>query len=279
MGSSQTVGPKHTKRDERASASQQSHHLEKAPLRQQHFTAPDILRAYHGNPAVKAACVKRFADHRAAGHVVQDVGFGSLHGGFIGCVLDVDQPEWLPIDVGWPAWFGELAEAIFGNLPLDEAVRFGSNILEAVPVGANLELIRIPFLLSIQQRNIARLSGNAAACAQPCREAVQAVINHLEHRDDQGSVVESAAWAAVESAWTAASARTTAKTSAKEEVVAALSTESAARAAALSMHAVALAAWASARADHWSTKAPMMSEEWDIQSKTLLSLLRAATPA
>ena len=236
-------------------------------MSQQHFTAPNALRAYHGDPAVKAAHVKRFADHRAAGDVVQNVGFDSLHGGLIGCVLNADQPEWLPTDVGWPVWFGELAEAIFGGLPIDEAIQFGADVLEAVPVGANLELVRIPFLLAVQQRNLARLSGNAA------------VISYLEQQDDQRSVAKSAAWAAVEAAWRAALAMTTARTSAREEVVAALLTESAARAAALSKHAVALAAWASARAEQWNTKSPKKLVEWRFLSETLLSLLRVIPAA
>ena len=246
---------------------------------QQHFTPPDVLRAYHADSAVKAAYVKRFADQRTTGNVVQNVVFDSLHGGFIECLLNADQPEWLPIDVGWPVWFGELAEAIFGGLPIDEAIQFGAEALEAVPVGANLEFVRIPFLLSIQQRNVARLSGNATTCAQQCREAMQGVIEYLENQNDQRLVAELAAWAAVESSWTAASTKTTAQMSAREEVVAALSTESAARAAALSTHAVALAAWASARADQWTTKPRTRSAEWRIQGETLLSLLRATSSA
>ena len=245
---------------------------------QTHFTTHDVLHAYHADSTVKAAYVKRFADRRAAGNVFQNVGSDSLHGSFIGCLLNANQPEWLPIDVGWPVWFGELVEAIFGGLPRDGAIQFGAETLEAVPVGANLELVRIPFLLSIQQRNIIRLAGNASTYARQCRKAVQQVIKYLEHQDDQRLVVESTAWAAVESLWTAASAKTTARRSARQEVVAALSTESAARAAALSKHATALAAWASARADQWATKPRTMSVEWRIQGETLLSLLRA-TPA
>ena len=246
---------------------------------QQHLTTLGVLRAYHGDPAVKASHVKRFADHRAGGDVVQNVGFDSPRGSFIGCVLNADQPEWLPIDVGWPVWFGELAEAIFGGLPIDEAIQFGADALEAVPVGADLELVRIPFLLSVQQRNIARLSGNSAMYAQQCREAVQVVIDYLELRDGQRAVAESRAWAAVESAWTAASAKAAARTSAREEVVAALSTESAARAAALCMHAVALAAWASAQAERWNSKPRTRSAEWRLQGETLLSLLRGTASA
>ena len=144
-----------------------------------------------------------------------------------------------------------------------------------MPVGADLELVRVPFLLSLQQRNIARLSGSAGTCAQQCREAIQLVINHLECQDDQRPIVQAAAWTAVEAAWTAAAAMTTARTSARQEVVAALSTESAARAAALSTHTVALAAWASARAEQWNTRPQIRSVEWRIQGETLLSLLRA----
>ena len=245
---------------------------------QRHFT-PDVLLSYHGDPAVKATYIKRFADHRAASEVVQSVGFDSLYGRFIGYMLHTDQPEWLPIDVGWPIWFGELIEAIFGGLPMNEAIQFGADVLEAMPVGADLEVVRIPFLLSVQQRNIVRLAGNSAACAQQCRQAVQVVIEYLQHQNDQQPIAEPAAWAAVESAWMAASAKTTARKSAREEVMAALSTESAARAAALSTRAVPLAAWASARAEKWNTKPRTRSAEWRLQSETLLSLLRGISSA
>lgn len=161
------------------------------------------LRAYHGDPAVKAKYVQRFAAHREADQVIQGTGFKNGRGCFVGCTLDAYQHDRFPVELGWPAWLALLADTIFEGLSKAEAPQFGTDLLEAVPVGVDLEPVKARFLLTIQLRNLARLEGNTNAAAAECRTAVQSVIDWLSAgaTDEAArSAAESAAWSAAQSA-------------------------------------------------------------------------------
>ena len=137
------------------------------------------LLAYHNDPAVKAKYVARFAAHRAADEVIQGQGFENGRGCFVGCTLDAYDHTRFPLELGWPEWLARMADTIFEGLPKTEAPQFGTDLLNAVLVGADLEPVRVQFLLALQRRNLARLDGNAEPYAKQCRDAIKAVIDWL----------------------------------------------------------------------------------------------------
>ena len=165
------------------------------------------LRAYHGDPAVKAKYVARFAEHRAADAVIQGQGYEDGRGCFVGCTLQYYDHSRFPIELGWPEWLARLADMIFEGLPKREAPQFGTDLLAAVPEGADLDAVKGPFLLSIQRRNLERLKDDTEPYAQQCRDAIQGVITWLEAGmpEAQRAAAESAAWSAESAARSAES--------------------------------------------------------------------------
>lgn len=119
------------------------------------------MLAYHNDPAVKAKYIARYAEHRRLDQVVQGTGFLDGRGCFIGCTLDNYAPEHFPIELGWPSWLTNLAEIVFEGLPKNKAPQFGTDLLESVREGVDLEKVRMPFqpkLSSDSQRdNLLRL--------------------------------------------------------------------------------------------------------------------------
>jgi len=100
------------------------------------------MLSYHNDPLIKEKHVRRFAAHRVADEVIQGTGFHDNHGCFVGCTLDEYNHAQFPIQLGWPVWLASLADVIFENLPREEAAQFGTDLLNAVPVGVDLEPVR-----------------------------------------------------------------------------------------------------------------------------------------
>lgn len=101
-----------------------------------------MMLSYHNDPLVKQKYIARFAAHRAADAVVQGLGYLNGRGCFIGCTLETYSRALFKIELGWPLWLVQVAEQIFENLPRDKAPQFGTDILQAVPVGIDLEPVK-----------------------------------------------------------------------------------------------------------------------------------------
>lgn len=237
------------------------------------------MLSYHNDPTVKAKYVARFAGHRAADEVVQKIGFDEGRGGFVGCTLDAYDPERFPIELGWPLWLAYLADTIFEGLLKNEAPAFGADLLAAVPVGVDLEQVRIPFLVALLRRNLVRLADNTATCADLCRNAIQGVIDWLESGGESGEHQAAArvARAAVNSA------RREAEETGEEAAWAAKAAAGAARAATDGAEEMAeeMAAAEAAEAAEWAAEGPMATwaaastEEYQTQRDDLLSIIRS----
>ena len=198
------------------------------------------MLSYHNDAAIKAIYVERFAQHRAADAVIQGQGYENGRGCFVGCTLQAYNHSQFPLELGWPEWLARLADTIFESLPEKQAAQFGTDLLNAVPVGADLNAIKGPFLLSIQRRNLERLKDNKEPYAQQCRDAIQGVIAWLETGMQEA---QRSAYSAARSAGSAArSAADSAGSAAYSAYSAAYSTDSAARSAADSADSAAYSA-------------------------------------
>lgn len=115
-----------------------------------------MMLSYHNDPLVKQKYIARFATHRAADAVVQGLGYLNGRGCFIGCTLETYSRAQFKIELGWPLWLVQVAEQIFENLPRDKAPQFGTDILQAVPVGIDLEPVKWRLAIARMDRLIAQ---------------------------------------------------------------------------------------------------------------------------
>ena len=100
------------------------------------------MLSYHNDPLVKQKYIARFATHRAADAVIQGTGFANGRGCFVGCTLNEYNHYAFPKELGWPIWLAYCADSIFEGLPKSLAPQFGTDLLEAVPVGVDLEPLK-----------------------------------------------------------------------------------------------------------------------------------------
>ena len=234
-------------------------------------TLEQPMLSYHGDPLIKAKYIARFAAHRAADEVIQGRGFMQGRGCFVGCTLDAYDHSRFPTELGWPEWLAYLADAIFEGLPTTEAAQFGTDLLEAMPVGVNLKTVKNKFLLALQLRNLARITRAKITGAKVCIAAIKSVIELLAKDVEP----QSTAWAVAGSAAKSAAAKSAAAWSAAAWSAAESAAQSAAQSAARSASQAARSAARSAGyagATGFSDFAP--TQEYQMQRDDLLALLK-----
>lgn len=140
------------------------------------------LIAYHGDPLVKALYQSRFEQHRRMDAVIQRTGYNEEgRGCLVGCTLEAYDHGRFPIELGWPEWLAELADDLFEGVSKESAPQFGSDLLEAAPVGADLEPVRVQFLIHIQRLNLRSLSVlPSSVWVDAATAAVKGVLAWLE---------------------------------------------------------------------------------------------------
>ena len=244
-----------------------------------------ILRAFHGDPAIKAKYQARLAEHRRLEHLTQGIGWESSKDGTkgcaVGCTLEVYDHSRYPVELGLPVWVAHLQDTLFEGLPKGKAEKFAEDFIAAIPVGADVEPVRQRLAIARMNLLLARLDSNEAAYAEQTRSALQQVrawheaalagaASESERRaawsaawSAAESAAESAAWSAAESAWSAAWSAAESAWSAWSAAESAAESARSARSAE-SAESAESAAW-SARSAHY---------EWE--ASTLLALLRAA---
>ena len=138
------------------------------------------LRAFHDDPAIKAKYIARVEAHRAADELIRGVGWENGRGCAIGCTLDAYDHSRYPIELGLPEWFARLEDAIFEGLPVERAMRWPSDVLRAIPVGAAIDDELRDELAALRlERLLPSLSENTQAYARQCEAALRQCVGFL----------------------------------------------------------------------------------------------------
>lgn len=216
------------------------------------------LRAFHGDPAIKAQYLARVRAHRIADDLTQGTGWENGKGCAVGCTLEAYDHSRYPVELGLPEWLAHLEDAIFEGLPHAQAMDWPEQFLEAIPVGADIGPV-------MHRAAIRRMDRLLAAISET---AVIAAINGVRACHVATLRGEGCDW---EAAWSAAAWSAEAVAEAADE--AAEAAEAAAWSAAWSTTAADEAAEAAARSAAW---AAARSAPWSAEAADLLRYLREA---
>ena len=96
------------------------------------------LRAFHGDPKIKAKYLARVRRHAAADELVQGTGWADGKGCAIGCTLDAYDHTRYPVELGIPVEMAYLEDAIFELLPSADAHAWPEAFLRAIPLGSDV---------------------------------------------------------------------------------------------------------------------------------------------
>ena len=240
-------------------------------------TRTETMRAFHGDPALKASVLRQLAHHRRLDQIVQGTYWNeSEHKGCaVGCLTHARDGDHslFPELWGIPEDMAHLMDRIFEGLTVDEARAWPQKFIRAIPVGADLSLVTTRFrlwLLTDPKHGVRQYAGDpvwgVAAAIDQCAALLQARIDGREPTVRAWSAARSAASSAASSAWSAASsawiATSSAWSAASSARSAASSAESAAWSAASSAESAAESAESaaeSARSAACSTQATTLA--------------------
>ena len=119
------------------------------------------LRAFHGNPAIKATYLARVRAHREADELVHGVYWAAGKGCAVGCTIHGSDHYAYERELGVPTILAHLEDRLFESLPNGVAQRWPEVFLEAIPVGADLSLVWPKFavwLLTDPQEGVVRFA-------------------------------------------------------------------------------------------------------------------------
>ncbi len=135
------------------------------------MTTPDQthapLRAYHGDPALRARTLAQMQAHHDADEIVQGTYWGRGRGCAVGCLThDPHGGHALyPVRWGIPELLARLEDRIFEGLSAEEARAWPIAFLGAIPLGADLSLVWPRFALAIltdEARGVRRLTAEGS---------------------------------------------------------------------------------------------------------------------
>ena len=247
------------------------------------------MLTYFNDPKLKEMIVEEMKNHQKQDQIIKGT-YGKQNGVWKGCAvgcaihsINLRLGKEFPTDnhrvyeeaIGVPEWLARLQDTIFEGLPDKENSQFAVDLLEAIPVGVNLDKVKWKFCAIILKENIDRVL--ALKIKDELKEqvvkSIQQCLNLHEEAIKTGIWDRSAAESAARSAESAAESAWSAARSAES---AAWSAESAAR----SVESVESAAWSAARsaAESAARSAAESAESAAYQryAKELLRLLREA---
>ena len=118
------------------------------------------MQAFHGDPAIKAKYVNRLMQHRVAERLIQGTGWDLKRGKgcAVGCTLENYDHDRYPLELGLPVWLARYEDLLFESLPKEQAEQFAIDLLNVIPVGADVrQVARKLSILRLEQLQSALL--------------------------------------------------------------------------------------------------------------------------
>ena len=191
------------------------------------------LISYKNDPKLKQMMVEEAQKHKKADAYIKGTYVernGTFKGCAIGCAIESinvrlgksinnASHKAYEKELGFPEWLAHLEDAIFENLPDDESKNFPLEMLEAIPVGVNLEPVKWKFCAYLLNENINIVLGLEIADGLKTQvvDAIRQCLAVHESAIKTGvwdAIAAQSAEAAARSAWSAASAARSAARSA-----------------------------------------------------------------
>ncbi len=169
--------------------------------------------AFHNDPKVKEKYLTRVIAHQKADNLIRGTGWENGKGCAVGCTLENYNHSAYEIELGIPEWLARLEDTLFESMSLKKSKTWPEKFLEAIPIGADLEKIKTPFLIlilkhSIQSMRAAQFDADkfpeVKKAIENSESAVLEMIRCHEQELDLSAARSAAAWAAAESARSAA---------------------------------------------------------------------------
>lgn len=164
------------------------------------------LQAFFNNPAIKEKYVNQMVNHRKMDQLIHGIYWADGKGCAVGCITHSREHSQFETQLGLPEWLAHVVDYLFEGLKNGEAMTFPERVLQAIPLGANLDKTYHKFCKFVQT-DIAKDADD-----KNVRKAIEGVLSQHD-KAIKGEIISlpgiwrlyKAAWSAAESAaWSAA---------------------------------------------------------------------------
>lgn len=107
------------------------------------------MKAFHNDQAIKDKYLARVKAHEELDEIIQGQYWGNGKGCAIGCTIHGSDHSKYKTELGIPKWLAYLEDKIFEGLDNERAKSWPREFLESINIGADLDKIKIPFLIFI----------------------------------------------------------------------------------------------------------------------------------
>ncbi len=130
------------------------------------------MKAFHNDTEVRNKYLTRIRDHQKADEFIKGTYWEEGKGCAVGCTVHSSNHKAYEDELGIPMWLARIEDQIFEGLPNARAKEWPVEFLEAINLGADLDKIKIPFLIFI------------------CEQAKTHTKNELAHSYIDGVITE-----------------------------------------------------------------------------------------
>lgn len=143
------------------------------------------LRAFQGDPNIKARYLEQVGAHERADEIIQGEYWIHGKGCAVGCLMHSYNPHRLfPRRMGVPVPIAHFLDRIFEDLPSAQAKGLPRQFVEAIPVGADLRYVSETFLSWLTDPDGLDLLKRAPEMLKPAAERVRRLYQRRPRRGD-----------------------------------------------------------------------------------------------
>jgi hypothetical protein len=110
--------------------------------------------SFHGNQEIKDQYLARVRAHAAADEIIKGFYWENGKGCAIGCTIHSSNHKDYETELGIPEWLAWVEDKIFEGLAKALAKQWPERFLFSIPVGVDLDLIKVPFLIFVLESTL-----------------------------------------------------------------------------------------------------------------------------
>lgn len=118
------------------------------------------MQAFLNKKSVKTKYLKRIENHQIADEIIKGKYWEDGKGCAVGCTTHSSNHNAYELELGIPEWLARIEDTIFEGLPNKRAKQWPKEFLEAIPIGADLEQIKAPFLIFVLESTLDKFEHN-----------------------------------------------------------------------------------------------------------------------
>ena len=170
------------------------------------------MQAFHNDIKIKQKYIKRVDAHIKADKLIRGQGWANGKGCAVGCTLENYEHKQYETELGIPEWLARVEDTLFEGMNEEKSKTWPKVFLKVIPVGADLEQARVPFLLLVLEQNLSTLCSldvglefkDVIASIEQTKSATIQVMEALENGGDLSAAASAAS--ARSASWSAESA-------------------------------------------------------------------------